>query len=423
VKLLNVTAHSFKAAWASAWAQGAINQGRLTLQRGVVWLSWLALAGLPTAAPAAGVTTSYQFAVSESGAATVTVPIQIPRGIGGMEPQLSFNYSSSAGNGLFGLGWWLGGVSSVTRCPKNLVTDGVRGKVGLAVGDRYCLDGQRLEIEPASGNTDSNYGTAGTSYRTAKETFSRVTAVGGSYGTQSTVPNGFRVETKAGLILDFGLTANSQVITNRGAGLGANTISRWMLQRISDRTTAGSFVEFVYCAGEVSADGAACDVTKWAGSVALQYVRYTNRNAAVNGEFAVVLGYESRPDRVQAFNHGSGTRQTQRVSRVSAYRDFQGAGTPQGTLQLGTLVRTYAIAYEPIEVAGLSVRATNVSRLKTITESDGAGNSLPPLDFSMAPDSVFGMSVQHRSQFPRGTPRTPDPCGGVMANKLGLQCP
>jgi hypothetical protein len=40
------------------------------------------------------------FSVSPSGAAIYTVPIEVPKGINGMEPKVSLVYSSQAGNGI-----------------------------------------------------------------------------------------------------------------------------------------------------------------------------------------------------------------------------------------------------------------------------------------------------------------------------------
>jgi len=87
-----------------------------------------------------------QFAVSESGAATYSIPIQIPPGTGGIEPKLALSYSSQSGNGLLGVGWNLAGLSAITRCPRTMAQDGVRGSVNFDANDRYCLDGQRLMV-------------------------------------------------------------------------------------------------------------------------------------------------------------------------------------------------------------------------------------------------------------------------------------
>lgn len=377
---------------------------------------------------ATGSHTGHQFAVTESGAATVTVPIQVPRGIAGMEPQLALNYSSGAGNGLLGIGWTLSGPSSITRCPKSLALDGARAAVRFGQGDRYCLDGQRLVISGPPINTDSWYGQVGTSYKTERDSFSRITTVGPAYSGQSNTPSGFKVETKAGLILEFGLSSNSQVTTNFVAGVSTPlTINRWMLQRISDRN--GNFVEFIYCGGEVSGDGTTCTATEgssaWSGSKVLHYVRYTNRGT-VNGDFAVVFSYEGRPDRVQGFHAGSTYRQTQRLSKIEAYREFTGPSTAAR----GRLVRGYDITYEQLATSGgASLRATNTSRLqkiqeRAVRESDGATLTLPALEFTLAADAVFEQTAKHTESQTAGPAPTPiETCGGITANRKRLLCP
>jgi hypothetical protein len=85
-----------------------------------------------------GATTGLQFAVTESGAATLSLPIQVPRGSGGMEPLLSLGYSSGGGNGLLGLGWSLSGISAITRCPKWIEPNNEVGEVNFTTSDRFC---------------------------------------------------------------------------------------------------------------------------------------------------------------------------------------------------------------------------------------------------------------------------------------------
>ena len=375
-------------------------------------------------ASAAGATThtANSFAVTESGAATLSIPIQVPRGIGGMEPQLALNYSSQAGNGLLGLGWNLGGPSAITRCPKTRAIDGVRGSVSFsAETDRFCMDGQRLELL-----TGGTYGADGSTYVTERDSFSVITAVG-SFESQANVPASFRVETKAGLILHFGLSDNSRARTNllksvRDTGK-RDTVNRWMLQRIAD--LHGSFVEFVYCGGEVSADGTTCAATentfdaagnsKWSGSKVLRYIQYTNTDGAANGSFAVVLRYEARPDSTRGYHAGSVSRQTQRISAIQTYRGFvpPAAAALDGAATLGSLIRSYDIRYEPETAAdGSSRRATNTSRVASIQERNSAGETLPALSFTLPPDEVFGQWVQQTgTSVVPVPPRPPNPCG------------
>lgn len=83
------------------------------------------------------------------GAASYSIPIAVPPGRRGMQPELALTYSSRAGNGVAGMGWSLSGLSSVERCPSTLEQDGTIRPVGLDAGDKLCLDGQRL-IRPRS---------------------------------------------------------------------------------------------------------------------------------------------------------------------------------------------------------------------------------------------------------------------------------
>ena len=69
------------------------------------------------------------FKVNETGAATYTIPITVPPGTAGMAPTLSLNYNSQSGNGPLGVGWSLGGLSAITRCPATYAQDGFKGGI------------------------------------------------------------------------------------------------------------------------------------------------------------------------------------------------------------------------------------------------------------------------------------------------------
>jgi hypothetical protein len=376
-----------------------------------------------------GTYTGHQFAVTEGGAATITIPIQVPRGVGGLEPQLSLNYSSSAGNGLLGIGWTLSGPSAITRCGKTILADNVRGAVTFTAGDRFCLDGQRLVSSTTT--IDSSYGSANTVYWTERESFSRIKAIG-AYA--AVVPAGFKVETKSGLVMEFGAistlagSSDAQVLTNPVDG-SSPTINRWMLKRISDRLVVPNTVEFYYCAREVV--GTACSTTgSYTGSNVLHYIRYTNRGSTP-GTNAVLFGYQSREDRVQRFQSGTSQVQTQRMASITTYLGFTSASTP------GDPVKRYELSYEPLQdSSGQWTRATNVSRLKRVQELRGAAaptsppfakrsadDALPPLDFTYAPDRVYGKAVAQTTAGGNSAPPPPDECGGYAgANRTTQMC-
>jgi RHS repeat-associated protein len=86
----------------------------------------------------------YTLGLSPTGAMTCTVPIEIASGIRDMQPAVSLVYNHFSPNGLFGPGWNITGLSSITRVPKNLYYDGVVEGVNLSLSDALTLDGQRL---------------------------------------------------------------------------------------------------------------------------------------------------------------------------------------------------------------------------------------------------------------------------------------
>jgi RHS repeat-associated protein len=92
------------------------------------------------------------FTVDHNGAATYSVPIFLPPGLGGFTPRkLAINYNSQAGNGLLGVGFFLTGTSKIERCPRDgNFADADTGPVEfdepISTGHPYglCLDGRKL---------------------------------------------------------------------------------------------------------------------------------------------------------------------------------------------------------------------------------------------------------------------------------------
>jgi len=176
------------------------------------------------------------FAVSPSGAATYSIPIEVPPGIAGLQPELALSYNSQGGNGLLGMGWSLSGLSAITRCPKNYAQDGEIVGVKLEDTDRYCLNGQRLMVVNGMA-----YGTSGAEYRTEMDSFAKVTSYGTGYNNDG--PAYFKVQTKAGRIIEFGNTSNSNVnVTIQSSG--QQRILLWAVNKISD--TVGNNLTISY---------------------------------------------------------------------------------------------------------------------------------------------------------------------------------
>ena len=120
-----------------------------------------------------GLTTG-ELSVSGSGAAVYTVPIAVPKGIGGVAPTLALTYNSQSGNGIAGYGWHLAGLSVISRVGSTMYHNGKITEVNLTNTDQFALDGQRLILK------EGTHGESGAVYET--ETFSqlRIKAVGRS---------------------------------------------------------------------------------------------------------------------------------------------------------------------------------------------------------------------------------------------------
>jgi hypothetical protein len=178
---------------------------------------------------------SGSFTVTPSGAAAYTIPIDVPPGTAGMSPSISLNYTSQGGNGIVGVGWTLGGLPSITRCPTTIATEGAAGAVTYSSSDRFCLEGQKLIV--TNGGT---YGANGTQYATEVNGFSLVT----SYGSTGGGPAYFKVQTKSGQTMVFG-DGNG---TTQGSGPTAPTgaVRVWALSKVSD--TAGNYLSITYTA-------------------------------------------------------------------------------------------------------------------------------------------------------------------------------
>lgn len=170
--------------------------------------------------------------VSPTGAATYHYPINIPAGIAGMEPNISIDYNSQGGDGLLGLGFNISGLSAIMRVPKTIFTDGVAGGVHFDMEDRFSLDGNRLMVLGSA-----VYGAVGAEYETEIQSFSRIVSSGGD----ANGPASFKVTTKDGKVLEYGVTGDSKVIPT---GDSNTKPLAWLLNKVTDAN--GNYMTFKY---------------------------------------------------------------------------------------------------------------------------------------------------------------------------------
>lgn len=227
----------------------------------------IALAAAAPTTTAAG-RTSGTFAVSNSGAATYTIPLWAPPGVGDVQLRLALVYNSRSPNGVMGQGWMLSGLSSITRCNKTWAQDGAPSAVTNTLADRFCLDGQQLKLTSAAGT----YGQPGSTYATEIESFATIVATG-SFGSG---PASFTVTSKNGLIYDYGLaTSNAQI----PAG-SSGSLRTWALSRVRDRV--GNSIVITYTNDTAN------------GSFRVSQIAYPTTSTGQGPFYAVTFGYSAR---------------------------------------------------------------------------------------------------------------------------------
>lgn len=259
----------------------------------------------------AGLTVA-QFRVDESGQATYQIPIAIPAGIAGVQPEISLSYNSGAGEGIAGMGWNISGLSSIQRCAKSIVQDGAISGVFMNANDGYCLDGQRLIL------TGGTYGKAGSTYRLEIDDFSVITAI--SQDTSGTGPAGFEVQTKANETLYFGNTSftasDADAFVEPGGKTAGSVASSWALKGIKDGY--GNYIEYFYRKGGLKIPGTS--TTESAGVFVIDSIRYTGTSSAA--PFASInFDYDTHPFPRKGSSGGGTFFQKYRLGSISVELD------------------------------------------------------------------------------------------------------
>jgi hypothetical protein len=276
------------------------------------------------------------FSVSDSGAASYTIPLWSPPGVGDVQLNLGLTYNSRNPNSVLGMGWSISGLSAITRCNKTWAQDGAPQRVLLTMADRFCLDGQQLKLTSASGT----YGQAGSTYATEIETFAKIVANSAS----GNGPASFTVITKNGLVYEYGSTLDSQIKPGGGA-----TIRTWALSQIHDRVgTYGNRISFTYTNETTN------------NTYRIASITYPTTASGQGPFYEVGFTYVTNPASNIPLSYASGffSREPKRLTTITI-KNF-GSSTPTKRYDLGYNIGT----------------VTNRARLNSIQECS-ATNCLP----------------------------------------------
>ncbi len=236
-----------------------------------------------------------------TGTGNFTVPIALPPGRNGFQPQLSLVYSSGNGNGPFGLGWSLSipGVSRKTSKGLPLYDD---------AGDTFLLSGAEdlvpIELEKTESNTEVR---TRSRYRPRTEgLFARIDhlhIVSKEHPTD--LSDYWEVRSKDGLLSLYGRPRpvgvdedwrdSAAIVDPEYAG----HIFAWKLIRTAD--PFGNRIDYLYERDTVQTDGP----HHWDQNY-LSEIRYVDYGNPASPQFLVTVRftYEDRPDAFSDYRAG-----------------------------------------------------------------------------------------------------------------------
>lgn len=266
---------------------------------------------------------------SSSGAATYSVPIEVPKGRGGISPNLSITYNSYQGNGLLGVGFGgldMGAIQRATKTPGGLVYNSdrfqatVNGSVAdLIQRDDWGTDHFESKIEGAFLNYYFNRASGG-----------------------------WEVRDKSGTVYYYGCnpeTRHSRQDTSQGT-------FKWFLDRVQD--VNGNFMTVTYSQDR--------------GHVYLSRIDYTGNVNGLPTTNYVTFGLITRDDVITSYASYAADTTAYRLGTISVYANVT-AENPNGEF-----ARAYVLTYA---YSPGSYRST----LQSVSQRGTDWSALPPVSF------------------------------------------
>lgn len=287
-----------------------------------------------------------------TGTGNFTIPIDLPPGRNGFQPEFNLVYSSGNGNSPFGLGW-------------NLSLPGVSRKTSKGIPhyddtkDTFILSGAE-DLVPVEKSEVK------TRYRPRTEgLFARIERY---HDAQNDF---WEVRSKDGLISLYGTpTAASNDPATVANPVKHSQAFAWKLTRTTD--PFGNRIEYVYERDAVQTDG-----PHHGDQLYLSEIRYADYGDPLNPKFLVTVKfiYEPRPDPFSEYRAGFEVRTVRRCVRIEVWTHAEA----------DILTRTYHLIYldqgglptTPLPLNGVSL----LSQIKVVGHDGARSEELPPLEF------------------------------------------
>lgn len=296
-----------------------------------------------------------------TGTGNFSVPIDLPEGRNGLNPELTLAYSTANGNGSFGLGWRLS-VPGVSR----KTSDGV--PVYDDSSDVFVLSESEDLVAVAAGDDDADrLGRQRYRPRT-EESFDRIVHHTGPEDDY------WEVRSKDGLTSQYGTPEargdDPAVVADPAE---RENVFEWNLTRTVD--PFGNEIAYEY-----TRDAGAHGRRSW-DQVYLKRIRYVDHEHG--GETAylvsVTFDYEDRPDAFSSYDAGFEIRTRKRCERIEVRTH------PDGDPDNGELVKSYELTYLDEQERSEDRRPLNgvslLSEIRIVGHDGDETEQLPPLEF------------------------------------------
>ena len=279
-----------------------------------------------------------------TGTGNFSIPIALPPGRNGLQPQLALSYGSGSGNGPFGLGWSLA-VPTVTRKTSKGVPR-YRDRSDLAQRDTFILAGSEDLVPVAGATAPFRY------YRPRSEgLFARI--------AHDESADLWEVSAKDGMVSRYGLAQADGVRAVVADPARPERIFAWYLSETVD--TFGNRITYEYWRDR--------DASRRFDQLYLARIRYADYGA---DRFLVSVSfeYEERPDPFSDCRAGFEIRTRHRCKRIAIRTDADRE----------RLVRSYDLAYRDDAGNAASLLASITATGHDDERPDGT-EALPPVEF------------------------------------------
>lgn len=302
-----------------------------------------------------------------TGTGNFSVPIAVPPGRNGFQPELTLGYSSGNGNGIFGMGWAIG-IPGITRKTSKGIPIYHDKKDVFILSGAEDLVPVKYEKEVSGGVTHEK-----TFYRSRTEgLFARIIRHKKSNGEHY-----WEVKSKDGLISWYGTPGISVASASSATAVIANPDNRnsiyaWHLTKTED--TFGNVILYEYERDLVTSASAGKNPHVY-DQIYITTIKYAQYPAGSNPEdidymCKVKFVYEDRPDPFSGYKQGFEVRTVKRCSKVELYTNA------------ASEIKTKTYHFNYIESLPLNA----ASLLKSVeveghNQAENESEKMPPLEF------------------------------------------